>query len=256
MVEQYRQHLEQILSSDRLSAYAPSNNDALETITNYFWNIALCQALYPCLGNLEIAVRNRIHATLAGHFQQPNWYDRPRLLQTYELRSVAEAKKKVVASGRTVTPGRVIAALNFGFWTSMLGTLYGNSPKGPRLWAAPNSPLLIAAFPHAPGHARGVRRPIFNRLDDIRLLRNRVFHYERIYHGIELPARSRQRGAQRKHLSLERMHMDIIDLIGWIDPLLQATVVYLDSFTDTYENGYGVIAARLKTHTEFEEVKV
>ena len=173
----YYRSLERILSPDRISAYDSGFSDDLDTITNYFWNIALCESLYAGPGSLEVAVRNSIHTTLATPFGRPDWFDIPGVLQRREAANIDEAKRKIHRAGKTVVPGRIVAALSFGFWTSLLDALYGNAPSGPQLWTSPNSPLLIAAFPHAPGFARGVRRPIFNRLDDARLLRNRVFHY-------------------------------------------------------------------------------
>lgn len=154
------------------------NSDDLDTVTRYFWDISLCQALYPSLGLLEVAVRNSIDATLAVHFGRSDWYDTPGFLQNREAIRVGRAKKKIQDSRKLVAPGRVVAELNLGFWTSLLDTLYGNSPYGPQVWKSPSRPLLIAAFPNAPNCALGVRRPILNRLDDIRLLRNRIFHHE------------------------------------------------------------------------------
>ena len=88
MVHQYLRHLEAVLSSDRLRSYAPRPDSDLETITNYFWNIALCQALYPSLGTVEVVVRNSLHATLTDHFGQSDWYDIPGLLQKREREAV------------------------------------------------------------------------------------------------------------------------------------------------------------------------
>ena len=241
---QYREQLELLLSRDRLAAYAtPSNND-LDTITTYFWNIALCQALYPSLGTLEVAVRNTIHTTLSIHFDRTEWYDTPGVLQRRERDQIAKAKAKIRAANKQPVPGRVIASLTFGFWTSLLDALYGNSPNGPQIWRSPNGQLLMDAFPHAPKHALGVRRPTFNRLDDIRLLRNRVFHYERIYHGIVLPGRGRH--APLRHVSIAQMHTDVIDMIGWVDSTLAATVSHLDTFGDVETVGLADIERRIK----------
>lgn len=244
-IHAYRLDLEHILSQDRLAAYSPDSNDDLETVTNYFWNIALCQSLYSCLGSLEVAVRNSIHTTLTEHFQRPDWYDVPGTLQRRETANIIEAKSKIHRAGKHIVPGRVVAALSFGFWTSLLDALYGNAPSGPQLWASPNSPLLIRAFPHAEKSARGVRRPTFNRLDDARLLRNRVFHYERIYHGVELPARKRK--ASPRHITLLQMHADIMEMIGWIDPTLQRTSWHLDTFRRTWESGYAQIQDEIRS---------
>lgn len=246
MVARYRQQLEHVLSTDRLAAYAAKNDDDLITVTQYFWNIALCQAFYPCLGSLEVAVRNSIHETLKTHCSQEDWYDIPGLLQSREMTKIYAAKRNVRDTNKQIIPGRVIAALSFGFWTSLLDGLYGNSPKGPQIWRSPNSSLLMTAFPHASSQAMGVPGPIFSRLDDIRRLRNRVFHYERICHGIILP--SRQKKQSPRTIPIEQIHVDVMETIGWISPDLQATAVYLDTFTKVHQNGFVATEQQIKRY--------
>ncbi len=248
MVAAYRRRLEQGLSRDRLDAYALPGDGDLDTVARYFWNIALCQSLYLGIGSLEVVVRNSIHATLSAAFDAADWYDAPGLLQKREVVSVADAKRKLRLANKSVRPGRIVAALPFGFWTSLLSTLYGNSPTGPHLWVSPGSALLISAFPRAPGNALGVRRPIFNRLDDIRLLRNRVVHFERVCHGIDLPSRGRKHGAPPRHVPLALVHADCVDMIGWIDPVFQATVNHLDTFPHVYQQGFDDIRDEIATY--------
>jgi hypothetical protein len=248
IARRYRQRLEHALSSDRLATYAPGKHRDLDTVVNYFWNIALCQALYPSLGTLEVAVRNSIHTTLTDHFGRADWYDIPGLLQSRQARTIRDAKHNIVASRKRVVPGRVVAAVGFGFWTSLLDTLYGNSPKGPQIWRSPNSPLLNNAFPNASGQARGVRRPIFNRLDDIRLLRNRVSHHERISHGIDLPSRGKVQAGATRRVSIVQMHSDILDTIGWVDLVLLGTMRHLDSFDRVYQHGWDDIEREINEY--------
>lgn len=245
MAFQYSIDLEVALSSDRLTSYRPHGGDDLDMITTYFWNVALCQALYPSLGALEVAMRNGIHRTLSIHFSQDTWYDRHGVLQKREQASVEAAKKTLRDAKKPITPGRIIAALHFGFWTSLLSSLYGNSPKGPQLWISPNSPLLAAAFPHAPAPYHAVRGRIHTRFDELRHLRNRVPHYEPVWNGVLLP--TGRPGKPGRLVPLTELHANVIETIGWVSPSLQAAVKDLDSFTNVYSNGF----ADTQTKIEF-----
>lgn len=237
MEVEFRANVEAILSADRLATYSRNGNDNVETVTNYFWNIALCQALYPSLGNLEVGVRNSIHTVLMAHFGQDDWYDVPNLLQRREARQAQNAKTSIRNAGKVITAGRVIASLRFGFWTSIQDSLYGNAPSGPQLWRSPNSPLLAESFPHAPVSIRPYRGRVFARLDDIRLLRNRVFHYEPVYAGVTLP--SRARGLPVRRVPVEDFHSEILEAIDWVNPLLRQITDEIDSFPNVFHHGFG-----------------
>ena len=75
-------------------------------------------------------------------------------------------------------------------------------------------------FPHAPRHIRK-RKGIRARLDHIRVLRNRVFHHEPIWH---LP-------------DLEERHRQILETIGWISPAMMTMTRMLDRFDSVYTRG-------------------
>jgi hypothetical protein len=240
--------VEQTLSRERLDPFRSDPNDSLSIISNYFWNIALCQSLYPCIGLVEVAMRNAIHTSLADYFGRTNWFDLPGLLQTNERLALNAAKVSLSRAGKIMTPGRIVAELSFGFWTALLSSLYGNSPKGPRLWASPNSILLARAFPYAPASVQGYRSRVHKRFDDLRLLRNRVSHHEPVWKGVLVP--SRRAGIPPTRTSIEDLHFELIDAIGWINPTLQGTVKSLDTFQDTYHRGHAKIASQIQSYIE------
>jgi hypothetical protein len=71
---------------------------------------------------------------------------------------------------RHQTTGKVIADLKFAFWQHLF-----TARHDVRLWNA----HITAAFPHAlPVSTANLRLRIFNDLDTIRQLRNRVAHHE------------------------------------------------------------------------------
>ncbi len=245
MVNRYVADIERALSSDRLMTYRTSGSDDAGAITTYFFNIALCQALYTPLGAVEVVVRNSLHRELSKLAGTEVWYDRLDLLDR-ERRDVASARKGISSSGKEVTPGRVVATLPFGFWTSLLAGSYGDRPSGPRLWLAPGD-RLASVFPYAPPRYRGVRSRTHARIDDLRLLRNRVFHYEPVWRGLLLP--SRKPGRPMRTASLADLHDEIIDTIGWVNPTLAETIRALDTFALVSTSGYSSIDTIVRSMT-------
>jgi hypothetical protein len=97
------------------------------------------------------------------------------------------------------TPGKVVAELSFGFWCALAGRHYHWT-----LW----QPCLHRVFP-------GVRLPrphIHGRLENIRLLRNRIAHHERVLTGAEVLY-----AAVGTYLSLN----DLAECAGWLNPHLR-----------------------------------
>jgi hypothetical protein len=62
-----------------------------------------------------------------------------------------------------------------GFWTALF-----NAPYERALWNPPMLGLLDDTFPFVPRRSRS-RRRLFQHLDTIRRLRNRMFHHEPIW---------------------------------------------------------------------------
>lgn len=205
--------LRSALSAERLSAYAlPEDTDEVDTVARYLWNLALCSALQPALHTLEITVRNRlfnisrriVDETKLSFDKVPCWLDAcPSLLADRERQAVDKAKETIARRTRTMTEGRLVSALGFGFWVSLCKKSYEQGHAGgPRLWPG----LATRGFPHLP-EAKRTRSRIFHALDPLRDLRNRVSHHEAVW--------------DRK---LNRSHQDIIETIGWINPDLATTL--------------------------------
>ncbi len=243
MVAAFYAELERSVSVERLAPFQAATGGQLGTAVNYFWNIALCQALYPALNMVEVVTRNSFHGFLSDHFNRLDWYDEPHFLQRRELEDVAAAKRNIRRTHNCFTPGHVIAALNFGFWVSLLDSLYGENPTGPQLWGPFPSPNLASIFPHAPASHQHYRRRLHARLDDMRLLRNRVSHYEPIWLGMRLP--SRRRKTPPRLILAHELHAELIETIGWINPTVRDTTISLDLFPAVEQRGMVMIARRL-----------
>lgn len=198
--------LRSALSPERLNAYAlPEDIDEVDRVARYLWNLALCSALQPALHTLEITVRNRlfdisrriVDETGLSFAEIPCWLDaRPSLLADREREAVDKAKETIKRRNRQPTEGRLVSALGFGFWVSLCRRPYEQGRAGgPRLWPE----LAMRGFPNLP-HAKRTRGEVYDALNPLRHLRNRVSHHEPVW--------------DRK---LNRSHQDIIETIAWIN---------------------------------------
>ena len=207
-------HVRKALSVERIEAYG--NDGATHTITlaRYLLNLALCESLYSPLQLCEVALRNSLHRHLAGCVGMEDWFDSTSFkLAPWAVAEVFRAKDKITRSGRPVTPGRVIAELQFGFWTSLFEGQYegrnGFLPSG-----------IKEVFPHLPKSLHN-RKGLKRTLETIRMLRNRVFHHERIIHWNDI----------------SDQHASILEVIGWINPELHEMALALDRFTSIRRAG-------------------
>ena len=206
--------LEGALASDRLAAYRRGDTDK-DVLTRYLWNTALSESLYPVLQYLEIGLRNNLHNAISTVYGS-TWYDRqPSILEHDQQRMVGDAKQKLQRSHKPLTTGRIVAELTFGFWTSLFNRRYEVRPNGtPVLW-----PMLLApVFPHVPRFLR-TRHEMSRRLTDIRVLRNRVFHHEPIWHDP----------------TLHNKYNEIVAMIRWINGDLFDMALLLDRFPTVWD---------------------
>lgn len=204
--------LTKVLSNVRLEAYRLASTDTTRMLLGrYRWNVALCMALYPLLGCLEVALRNHLHEAVARYIGTPRWYEDPSLLKVSEQGQVAQARKKLLERKRPVEPNRMVAELNFGFWTGLLRREYEQI-----LWPR----LLAAAFPSIPRKLR-TRHFVADRMHALRKLRNRVFHHEPIWGLSDLP----------------RRHAELRETLMWFDPALPALLPSQHTFEEIHAQG-------------------
>ncbi|HKI31944.1 MAG TPA: hypothetical protein VKA46_08745 [Gemmataceae bacterium] len=207
------QKIRACVSSPRLDIYRQPGDSDFDVIVRYLWNVQLCEALYPSLQALEVAFRNSLHAAATGRFHSEFWFDPPpNRLARSEQADVTTAKADLGKQGKPLEVGRIIAELTFGFWTSLLNTRYERV-----FWPW----MLLPTFPGMPRHIR-TRHTVSKRFNEIRALRNRVFHHERIAHWPNL--------AQR--------HADLVEAIGWISPEGKRLLPAIDRFAEVYAGAW------------------
>lgn len=205
------QEILSIVSQERLDAYRQDGADEATTLGRYLWNAALSESLYSPLQMAEVALRNAVHKALKKEFQAPDWFGKAKLT-SWDEEQVKKAKQNIQKRGKTVTPDRIVAELNFGFWTSFFDNHYANTKLGPC--------ILKRAFPNCPKHDKTL--PFQRkRWKNIRTLRNRIFHHERILHWTDLPD-------QHRHL---------LEAIGWISSAMKEVALNLDRFGQVYSDG-------------------
>jgi hypothetical protein len=183
--------LEQALSLERFSRYlAWAAGDRARAIELYTLNTQLSESLYTPLQMLEVALRNRIHAVMTEARHEDWFHDAGFLLGKWQPDQLAKAIEEVREGRREPTPGRIVAALTFSFWTAMFGKEYET------LWQT--TLHHIGSRPDG----KGLTRKHFSApLAPIRTLRNRIAHHEPII-AWDLP----------KHYGR------IVELTGWLSP--------------------------------------
>ncbi len=183
--------LETTLSSERLARYVAIGGSKEAGLKLYVWNSALSESMYTPLQGLEVALRNALGDKLRTTYG-PRWYElNPGPALHYPLpEMLLAARNELGKRGLPVDHGRIIAELNWGFWTGILAKRYETT-----LWR----PLFRTAFPSAPTPL--IRNNVFLPLDDLRRLRNRIAHHEPIFNR-----------------NIADDYAAILNLIGWISP--------------------------------------
>jgi len=159
----------------------------------------------PSMQAIEVALRNTLFGAAEaaypfsgspGHDQIACWLDVPGILMGDETKRVAAVSR--VCGTSTYLSTRAEWSRSLGFWTALFDVRYENTRI---LW-----PRLFGQkiFAHAPRSKRSRKAlsPLFNRM---RLLRNRAFHHEPIWHWKDL----------------QDQHALALDLIGWMSPALR-----------------------------------
>ncbi len=191
------------LSAERFDTYLRwAANDATLAERLYTYNVQLSAALYGPLHMQEVALRNIADARMAQVYGAA-WLDDPAVLTVlYQRDCVFRARQTLQQAGKAATRPRIVAELNFGFWSSLFGR------QSHHLWQA-----LRPIF-----QAKGVQRgTIAHELRELRVLRNRVAHYEPIL-GMPL--------AQR--------YASIATLTGWLSPSAAAWVARYSTWPALY----------------------
>jgi len=202
------------INPERFAPYIQDGADELTGLARYSLNIALCQALYPSVHCLEIALRNAIHSELSEFAGTDLWFDDIEELTDKQRADIAVARVKLTksTSAARITSGQIVAELSLGFWTAFFNRHFARLSLSGR--------LVKSVFKNGP-KAKRDRSKIDVRLIAIRNLRNRIFHHERILHWKDL----------------DRTHEELLELIHWICPDMAMMAKRHDTFSKTRKLG-------------------
>jgi hypothetical protein len=191
MSDIYSRDFEESLSLERFGRYlAWAAGDRERAIDLYTLNAQISECLYTPLHMLEVALRNRIHTVLAAAAHD-RWFDDPEFQKgNRQAEQLAKAKVELAEDGKDLSPGRVVAALTFGYWTAFFGPGYEDTwRKGLHAIARDSN-------------GKSLRRKDFSApLTPIRVLRNRIAHHEPILSW-----------------NLPKHHENIVLLTEWLSP--------------------------------------
>jgi len=216
----------------RLAFRAVAGEPESTTLARSLHNLALCEALYPVLQHLEIALRNSLDGTISAHYPASTpgtlgwdglpaagcWLDAtPGLVGQWERAEIQRVKKKLMNAGKTVTPHRLIAGLSLGFWANLFTRAYEIAPDSSYfVGAAKKTALwprhLRAVLPHLPRRF-ATRDHAYRSFKVLADLRNQVFHHRPIW-----------------RMQLNAVHVLATEAIGWISPDLKELTMALDRF--------------------------
>jgi hypothetical protein len=195
------------ISVERLKSYeilCPSKLKS-EIIGAYHWNLLICQTLYPFIHSVEIALRNSIHKAATEKFNTEFWFNDVVIDGKSKL-ILEDTKKDLSKRLDLITASDIVAGLTFGFWVTLIKQkIYADQYNKKRLWPD----LIPSVFPH---YARGMddRKNISKRFEEIKLIRNRLFHHEPIWKF------KNSKTSQESIIELRRKFMDIFKAIGWL----------------------------------------
>ena len=203
--------LKKSISEERLAVYCADKADDITAIARYVYNIELCKSLYPLINIFEITLRNSIDNALETYFNHKDWNNIIQLQQT-EIMMINDALLKIKKQGKKYSHGRLIAELTLGFWVALMGRKYNN--QGFQF-------AIIKSCLHGCPAKQKSSSAIQKNLSEIRFLRNRIAHHERIAHWKDL----------------KQKHDLILDFIKWLNPDMNKIAFEKDTFDEVYTNG-------------------
>ncbi|WP_420127782.1 Abi family protein [Longimicrobium sp.] len=228
--------LHRALSEQRLDSYTQeSDRDEVDRVARYMWNMALSSALHSTLHIFEVTLRNAIFNTSVklvdtSKLQIPDipcWLDAENstLLYENERAEVRRAKTYLSTDAQRRTPGHLIAKLTFGFWVQLTARVYNElRADGPRLWPRGLPYVFPFKWPMSskkivPDH--GDREMIFDRLHEVRELRNRIAHHEPLW-----------------DIDLQTRYDRMLEILGWMSVRMHEAVSALDTFPAVLASGH------------------
>lgn len=200
--------LEQVISSERLHRYyVACDGNAEKAVVLYRANVNASVQMFAVVGAFEVALRNAIDKTMTERYGN-DWlrdailpggiFDRPQCRD--HARIIRSAYEKLVRHNN-YTHTHLLSKMEFGVWKYLFSS--------PQYRAAGR--ILLGIFPNRPSSSRQEHYNntfIFNELDHVNSLRNRIAHHEPICFSTGF--------ADITTVYIEFIYKKIIKLMEWL----------------------------------------
>ena len=171
---------EAIMSAERMGRYLIAcDGNTSKAMTLYRENLHLSQEVFTVVSCFEVALRNAIDKQMIAHFGE-EWlrdaimpggiFDNPKMNES--RMQIQKAYDKLKHEG-TYKHSKLLSALNMGTWKYMFANVQYRASGKCLLKVFPNKPRSSAEF-------NCNNTYIFNELDKVNTLRNRIAHHEPI----------------------------------------------------------------------------
>lgn len=178
---------EKILSQKRMNRYlAACNGDTRKAMTLYRYNLQLSQEAFTIISCFEVALRNAIDVNLTSAFGQ-EWlkdsimqggiFTNPIMVKSFDI--INHAYNKLRSTG-SYSHSKLLAEMEFGVWKYMFSPIQFRLTGRRLLQIFPNKARSTPQIQYNHSY-------IFNELDKINTLRNRIAHHEPVCFALQQP---------------------------------------------------------------------
>lgn len=193
-----------------------ANHDSVAARELYEWNIAVSSGFFELMSHVEVALRNAVDGILQPLEvketariapQEGWWFGSSTFLAKHELDYFEKAMRHLRGKDTGASRDKAFASMTFGLWADIFKPSYDELFRRHLVYAFPN---------RGEGFSRKV---VSKNVLDLKNLRNRIAHHQAIF---DLP--------------LEERFEQAMDLLRWIDPLLEEWVLALCRVRDLLDS--------------------
>ena len=172
---------ENIISSDRMRKYLVAcNNDTRRAMTLYRHNLTLSQQMFTMISCFEVALRNKIDKEMKQHWGNDWLRDFVMPGGAFASDGRAAGTKKIIKkayddlmNNNDYSHSKLLSQMEFGVWKYMFSNVVYALMGQTLLHIFPNKPVSSRQHQYDNSY-------IFQELDYINKLRNRIAHHEPI----------------------------------------------------------------------------
>ena len=197
---------EKIMSRPRMSRYVTAcSNDSRKAMTLYRLNLKLSQELFTIISCFEIALRNAIdnhYSSIYGNNWLRDSVSGSGMFNNNRCRKTGNIVNRVLGKlNNNYAHSKLIAEMDFGFWRYLFSQ--------PQFYSGGQS--LLRIFPAKPRSSPTIQynhRYVFNELEKINDVRNRIAHHEPVCFKL---------GSTAKDTTFAKQNYRLIqDLFNWM----------------------------------------